>query len=1198
MKILYAGSERSNAQAIATALRGLDQVVTVSWSSHLENASRWLDENRDLAAVVIETQVDDKTWPAVLAHVRNLPWHPAVVVIVPAEIDIPEPGPTVLYIRRNQSLLRDLPVVVTRAIERAARAALEQQLAVATSALQDAEQRHRAAVAATERQLAELQSQYEIGMARAEATWEMVDEQLRTAALEVERARQERAAAAADVDRLSRQLAEADAAVAAALARGEQERLAASDQLAEQQRSLQAEIAHEVDRRRGVEDLLEEAAGALDDAEKRHASEMRDATAQSRELEATLRQARQDLESTAAEVERLKKREEEINTNLAEMIGTRTDLERRLTATDAAFQEAVSRATRDRLEASRKAASREAELDGELQRERATRATIEQAVTEQQARFDRELTQAAADCDRLAHQLTETDAALEQARRDHRAAAADVERLREREAELTSQCATVQAAVDALEQAVATGETALRAAQERHDAALAAAANELAERQAHFDRELTQTSADRDRLARQLTETDAALEQSRHERQAAAADVDRLTAREADLTSRLTEVRAARKTLERQLAKATKSIREGAAREAELDQQIQRELGIREALEQAIEDAEASLRETRQQHEAALAAAAADLALREAGFDHLLSERTADRDRLIQRLDDVRGNLDDVCLAYEYANTDVERLTRREAELATQLTEAEAALVDAQQRHDAALAAAANHFAEYQARLDRELLAATDECDRLSEQLSDAGVSLEQARQDHQAAVADVEHALRHNAELRSELAVVQTERNTLGQSLADTRARALEHEQQFKARLEQDRLEYERRMADAQTRTQELQAALTASTEGLEASRADNHRLFEQSELAMFRCTPDGTLIDANRACTTLVGRRTTDELREARFPAAAFDAPNALFWVIERCLSTRIKETVEATWRRHDQSRLFVRLSARSAGSDVIEFIAEDLTRVRILEERLSQAHRMEAVGRLAAEISVTCGNLLTDIHHSGREWLGTIGGVDSRQRGERLLDDIKRAASLMQELAACGDEQQARTPMLVDLHTLIRDLEPVLKRVAGGDVDVQLQDNASPLNVDVGTERIERLLVNLASYGRERMPFGGRLRIELGKSVVDRRFAAKHPNVRLGLHALITVTEIRRPAQTDEPSQPRARKPGVDFGTLQGLVSECGGHLWMKIQPPGEMVAKIRLPLSVPREQTPPRPRMARVGRERLPARWFQS
>jgi hypothetical protein len=138
---------------------------------------------------------------------------------------------------------------------------------------------------------------------------------------------------------------------------------------------------------------------------------------------------------------------------------------------------------------------------------------------------------------------------------------------------------------------------------------------------------------------------------------------------------------------------------------------------------------------------------------------------------------------------------------------------------------------------------------------------------------------------------------------------------------------------------------------------------------------------------------------------------------------------------------------------------------------------------------------------------------------------------------------------------------------------------------------LSVDAGTEQVERLLVNLASYGRERMPFGGRLRIELGTSVVDRRFAAKHPNVRMGRHALITVTEVRRAARAERrdaavksTSSPR---PGVDFGTLQGLVSECGGHLWMKEQPLGDMVAKIRLPLSAANQQALPRPSALRTA-----------
>ena len=1447
MKILYIGSERTDAQAVATALRGVEQGVTVSWASRLEHAAKWLDENRDLAALVVEAQTNGGSWPSVLKHVRGLAMHPAVVVIVPEGTGPPfeslHPAAD-LYIARNDSLSRDLPIVVTHAIarargdqpllglERAARIDLEEKLAYATAALQDAEQRHREAVAAADKQLAERQAQYEIGMARSAATWDMVDEQLRAAAIEVERARQHHASAAADVDRLSRrelelssqlaeagathsalkrQLADVETAVEAATARAEHERLAAAEQLAERQRELMAQIAQEVDKRHSVEDWLAQSVSALDDAEKRLASAIAEAAAQSCELEAALSLARQNVESKAADVERLTKREADLSSLLADVTTSRTDLERRLAATDAAFEDAGKRATRERLAASKKAAAREAELDGQIRQERATRATLEQAIAdadaalrdgqqrhnaalstaaselaERQARFDRELSQTAADRDRLTQQLSDAEVVLDHVRRDHQSTAADLERLTQHEADLTSQLAEVKAArhtlelqlTDAithaaareaeldgqirqeralrvtLEQTIADGvvalrdaHAALRDAQDRHDAALATAANELAARQVRFDRELSQTAADRDRVTQRLNETEVAVDQVRRDYQLAAADVERLTQREADLTCELAEVKAARHAFELQLADAASAIRDASAREAELAERIQQASAMRVTLEQtiangviALRDAHAALRDAQQRHDAALTTAANALAEHQARFDRELSQTAADRDRLTQQLSDAEVALDHLRRDQQSTAADVERLTQREADLTCELAEvktarhtlelqladaasairdasareaeldgqitqeratratleqtiadADATLRDALQAHDVALTTAANELAARQARFDRELSQTAADRDRLTQRLSDAEVALDQELGDHQSTVANVERLTQREADLTGELAAATAARhtlelqlidaastiadanertareraeaadrqadlearlaqeiaarNTLDQTLAESRstaldaerslreeadalrARALEHEAQVEVRFAQEQLEHETRLAEMQEcnralalerdtlrqllQTMQAQADQVPQLEGqLDESRAESHRLFEQAGLAMFRCTPDGALTHANRACTTLVGRRTVDELHGVHFAAAVFEAPTVLSWLIERCLTTRAKESIETTWRRRDGRRLFVRLSARLSASDVIEVVAEDLTRVRVLEERLGEAHRMEAVGRLASEVAVTCGNLLSDIHQKGLEWLVTASGdADFRQQGQLLLDEVRRATDFVRQLAASGDEQ-IRTPSLVDLNTLIRDLEPVLKRVAGGDVDIQLRDTSSSLNVDVGTERVERLLVNLASYGRQRMPFGGRLQIELGRVVVDRRFAAKHPNVRLGLHALITITEIKRAARADGVPQLRegatthhshgraVQKPGIDFATLQGLVSESGGHLWMKVQPLGDMVAKIRLPLLSPHDQTLPRTRTARGDRERPTTRWFQS
>jgi PAS domain-containing protein len=1026
MKILYLGNDTDS---IASALRGIQEDVTVLVGSHLDQAARWLDENPELAAVVLEAQLDGGDWRSVLTNLGAA--RPAVIVIVPegtgALFESLEPGAGA-YIEKGHSLFPELQTAVARAVAPARVRDLERKLAHATAELQDAERRHQAAMSEATAQIAQRQAQYEIADARASAIWEMVDEQLRAAALEVERARHGQASADAEADRLrsrdaelSSRVAEAEAAVVAATARAEQERAAAAGRLAERERELQVEIAQESDKRRGVDASLARAKRDLEEAQKRHESAMSGASAHLRELEEALRLAEQDADSTAADVERLTEREGELRSALADVTASRDDLEHRLAAREAAFRDADAQATRERLEASKRAAAREAELDGQIRMERETRA--------------------------------------------------------------------------ALEQALADADAALRAAQARHETALAAASTELAERQAHFDGELSRTSADRDSLAQLLSDTGTALDQARRDHHAAAASVERLTEREADLGSQLADARAAQHTLERRLADAMRAA-------ADTDERAARE---RAATAERETTRESQFAEERLSLEGRLEAA-----------EHRHRTLTLERDALQESL---------------------------------------AASQEHGRRLDEELHDARGRFEQAQASADADIRRLTAECFETERELEDA-------RRDFQETV---DRLSREHATALAELAASVTER--------DSRLREQSHIQDTLTReLEAGK----RRIQDLQTEADELPRLRTQ----LEASREECHRLFQQAGLAMFRCSRDGALIEANRACETLIGRRMIDELRGTQFASAVFEAPDVLSWLIERCVSTTARESADTTWRRQDGRRLFVRLSASVVAADLIEITAEDLTRLRVLQERLDKAHRMEAVGRLASEVAATCGNLLDDIHQNAQEWLTTAGADSaSRQRGEALLEDVSRAVGLIRQLAACGEEQ-ANAPRLVDLNTVIRDLEPVLKRVAGGDVDVRLQETPSPLNVDVGMERVERLLVNLASYGRERMPFGGRLTIELGTAVVDRHFAVKHPDVRPGLHALITVTETRRAARAAEPPRHQATarhsqgivepRAGVDFRTLQQLVSECGGHLWVKVQPPGDMIAKIRLPL----------------------------
>ncbi|MGE5243869.1 MAG: hypothetical protein ACM3SQ_06555, partial [Betaproteobacteria bacterium] len=1001
-------------------------------------------------------------------------------------------------------------------LERAARADIEQKLAHATAALQEAEERHRAAMAAAAEQMARHQAQYEIGMARSAATWEMVDEQLREAAIEVERSRREQASAAATVERLSRRESELSSLLAEATAA----RLGLEGRLAERERDLETQIEQEIEKRNGIEK--------------------------------TLAQAVNDLASRVADVERLTEREAELTSMLADATTSHSDLERRFAATEAAFEDASARATRERLAAARKAAEREAELDGEIQQERAARAALEQAVADahaalhdaqqrhdaaltasaseladRQAQFDRELTQTAADRDDLAQKLTDAEVALDQVRRDYQSAGADVERLTGREADLTSRLADVQADRDSLAHRLAEAAAAIGDAADREKAL----EGQLADRQAQFDRELTQAAADRDGLAQRLIGAEVArdaLEIRLAEAVNVIADANQRAVqeraaaaqREANLEARLAQALDARDALERTLAEAR-----AAALDAERSFNEEANALRTHALEQAARF-EARSADERLEHERRMAEA-------QDCNRHLMLERDALQQTLSaaeERLRRLDGEHREACERFERdraaADTDIRRLT-------AERLETERRLEDAHRDQQAAEAARA----EQQETFGNTLAARDHEIEHLQRTLAAANEALEAAKG-----------------------------RQEVLQAEAD--------------------------------RVPRLQAQL-------DESGAESRRIFQQAPLAMFRCTRDGALIQANGAWTTLVRRR-VEELRGPDFAAAVFESPGDLSWLIEHCLSTKAKESIETTVRRRDGARLFVRLSAYAPASDVIEIAVEDFTRLRVLQDRLGQAHRMEAVGRLASEVAMACGRLLNDVHQNVQQWLMDAGSsAASRQQREMLLDDLTRAAGQLQQLVAYGDKQ-TRTATLVDLNTVMRDLAPVLKRVAGDDVEVQLPDNSPSLNVDVETERVERVLVNLAAYGRERMPFGGRLTIEIGTSIVDRRFAAKYPNVRPGPHALITVTEMRRAARSDALLELRdestahglrgrvARKPGVDLRTLQGLVGECGGHLWMRVQPLGDIVAKIRLPLLTSYDQTHP---AAAGGRGRTATRWFQ-
>ena len=818
------------------------------------------------------------------------------------------------------------------------------------------------------------------------------------------------------------------------------------------------------------------------------------------------------------------------------------------------------------------------------QEQRASDAAVSaDQLAKRHAEFTAGLTQAAQWRDALAQKLSAAMAALDQARQARTAdAAAAADHLARREAELGAALSDALAAKSALEHTLTTARAALHDIRQRASADQMAAAR----RQAALEDRLARETADRTALEGQLADALAERQDAEHQHASElAAAAMRLADVQAEYDAALATHAAERDAFDRQLADAAAALeavkRERASestaaaerlarREAELGGALAEAMAARAALEHAFAEAEAAHRVARERASADLAAAAD----RHAALDERLNQETA------------------LCQALE-----------------RDLAESRLQTARARRRFQHVVSAHRRRGREQKARFEAQLTRERAESERTHEQLR---LSLDQLRTAFQTLeqIAS-EHAI-ERAKLESVVAAREGELNAQAARHAAAQQAAQDALGRETARFQQEikalREELDASRAHANALRSETERIPVLQTQ-LDQSQKEKRRQFERAPYGLCHCTEEGIITDVNHSVVKMLGYRKADDLRGADF-ATVFEGAGDFRWLIERSVKTGKTETVETTLKTTDRRRLAVRLQALAAADGCVEIVLEDLTALRALEQRLRQAERMEAVGRLASEVAVTCDRLLRDVTRDAQEWLAaTDADGHARHHGEQLLADVTRAATFLRRLAVYGDKQMnALEP--VSVQRVLRDLEPVLKRVVGDDIDLVLPKGAVSSDVDVDADRVERVLVNAASYARERMPYGGQVRIDVATAVIGRKFIARYPNVRPGAHVLITVTEAKRAPRPDlrtalnegagtaERGQSAGDKPGVDLGALLELIGKCGGHLWMEAEPAGNMTLKIHLPKRIPEgaaDSAAPAPRSNRGAQL---TRWLRS
>jgi PAS domain S-box-containing protein len=219
--------------------------------------------------------------------------------------------------------------------------------------------------------------------------------------------------------------------------------------------------------------------------------------------------------------------------------------------------------------------------------------------------------------------------------------------------------------------------------------------------------------------------------------------------------------------------------------------------------------------------------------------------------------------------------------------------------------------------------------------------------------------------------------------------------------------------------------------------------------------------------------------------------------------------------------------------------------------------LQEQLFQSQKMEAVGRLAGGVAHDFNNLLTAIIGYSELLLSRIG---SRSEIEHIREAGRRAALLTRQLLAFS-RREVIEPKLLNLNDVLDNLEPLLRRLIGEDVELTITLDSSLSTVKADVSQFEQIIMNLAVNARDAMPSGGRLVIETRNVELDAAYVRTQVAVASGPYIQLTVTDTG--CGMDAATQARIFEPffttksagkgtGLGLAMVYGIVTQNGGTI----------------------------------------------
>ena len=255
------------------------------------------------------------------------------------------------------------------------------------------------------------------------------------------------------------------------------------------------------------------------------------------------------------------------------------------------------------------------------------------------------------------------------------------------------------------------------------------------------------------------------------------------------------------------------------------------------------------------------------------------------------------------------------------------------------------------------------------------------------------------------------------------------------------------------------------------------------------------------------------------------------------------------------------------FSRDLSHIAGVNGMVVNARDITERKRLEEQLHHSQRLEAVGRLAGGVAHDFNNLLMVITGYSHMLLDAMHPSDpARLDLEQVVKASERATDLTRQLLAFSRRQGVRAS-LVDLNALVREMDRMLRRMLGEDIEFTavLAPQLKAVHADPG--QIEQVILNMVVNARDAMPNGGKLLLETKNADTSGR-----PLVSLSIRDTGVGMDARVLSRIFEPFfTTKAHGTGLGLATSYGIIKENGGDICVESSPGSGTIFRIELPVA---------------------------